>query len=161
MATEIVFNILVGLGVVFYLANALQLPTTDNAADVPGAAGFPIFIGILGLIILAMITIRVVREKHKVHIPLLELHTVDGRMLLINVLLLAAYVSLLEIFGFWLCTLIYLIACPLSIGYRKPVLLCIFSAISASVLVGVFGRLFFVPLPRGVGFLRELSYIVY
>ena len=161
MAIEIVFNILVGLGIVFYLTQALQLPATDNPADVLGAGGFPIIIGILGLIVLAMITIRVVKEKHKIHIPMLELHTIDGRMLIINVMLLAAYVGLLDVVGFILSTLVYLVICPLSIGYRKPALLCAFSAITTAVLVGVFGILFYVPLPRGIEFFRELSYMIY
>ena len=161
MTIEIVFNILVGLGIVFYLANALQFPTTDNPADVLGAGGFPIIVGILGLIVLAMVTIRVVKEKHKIHIPMLELHTVDGRMLVTNVILLAAYVGLLDIVGFILSTLVYLVACPLSIGYRKPGLLCIFSVLTTTVLVGVFGVLFYVPLPRGMEIFRELSYMIY
>lgn len=161
MVIEIVFNILIGLVILFYLVQALQLPSSDNPADVLGASGFPITISILGLIVLLMITFRAFKSKHKVEIPMLHLSTIDGRMLVINVLLLAAYIALLDVIGFILSTLIYLVACPLSMGFRKPLLLIVFSVITTTVLVVVFGIVFYVPLPRGVNVFRELSYMVY
>lgn len=161
MAIEIVFNLLIGLGVLFYLAQAIQLPVTDNPADVLGAGGFPIIIGIIALIGLAMVTIRVIKEKRKVDIPMLKLRSIDGRMVFINVLLLAAYVGLLDVIGFVLATFAYLVAAPLSMGYRKPVVLAIFASITTAVMVVVFGIVFYVPLPRGAELFRDLSYLIY
>lgn len=161
MTIEIIFNVLIGLGVLFYLAHAVQLPATDNPADVLGAGGFPIIIGIVALIGLAMVTIRVVKEKHTVDIPMLNLRSVDGRMVFINVLVLAAYVGLLDVIGFILATLLYLVAAPLSMGYRKPLVLAIFSSVTTAVMVAVFGMVFYVPLPRGVELFRDLSYLIY
>jgi len=161
MAIEIVFNILIGLGVLFYLAHAVQLPTTDNPADVLGAGGFPIVVGIIALIGLAMITIRVIKEKRKVDIPMLNLGSVDGRMVFINVLLLAGYVGLLDVVGFVLATFAYLVAAPLSMGYRKPVVIAIFASLTTAIMVVVFGIVFYVPLPRGMEFFSELSYLIY
>ena len=161
MAIEIVFNILIGLGVLFYLVQAIQLPTTDNPADVLGAGGFPIVIGIIALIGLAMITIHTIKEKRKVDIPMLNLRSVDGRMVFINVLVLAAYVGLLDVIGFVLATLIYLVAAPLSMGYRKPAVLAVFSIATTAVMTVVFGMVFYVPLPRGVELFRDLSYLIY
>ena len=97
MTIELVFNALIALGVLFYLAQAIQLPTTDNPADVLGAGGFPIIIGIIALIGLVVITIQTIKENRKVDIPMLNLRTVDGRMVFINVLVLAAYVGLLDV----------------------------------------------------------------
>lgn len=161
MTIEIIFNVLIGLGVLFYLAQAVQLPATDNPADVLGAGGFPIIIGIVALIGLAMVTIRVVKEKHTVDIPMLNLRSVDGRMVFINVLVLAAYVGLLDVIGFILATLLYLVAAPLSMGYRKPLVLAVFSSVTTAVMVAVFGMVFYVPLPRGVELFRDLSYLIY
>ncbi|WP_263772225.1 tripartite tricarboxylate transporter TctB family protein [Propionivibrio soli] len=161
MAAEIVFNILIGLGVLFYLAQAIQLPATDNPADVLGAGGFPIIIGVIALIGLAMITIHTIKEKRKVDIPMLNLRSVDGRMVFINVLVLAAYVGLLDVIGFVLATLIYLVVAPLSMGYRKPAALAVFSGVTTAVMVVVFGILFYVPLPRGAELFRDLSYLIY
>lgn len=161
MAIEIAFNILIGLGVLFYLAQAIQLPATDNPADVLGAGGFPIVIGIIALIGLAMITIHTIKEKRKVDIPMLNLRSIDGRMVFINVLVLAAYVGLLDVVGFVLATFAYLVAAPLSMGYRKPLVLAVFSSITTAVMTVVFGIVFYVPLPRGVEFFRDLSYLIY
>ena len=161
MAIEIVFNILIGLGVLFYLVQAIQLPTTDNPADVLGAGGFPIVIGIIALIGLAMITIHTIKEKRKVDIPMLNLRSIDGRMVFINVLVLAAYVGLLDVIGFVLATLIYLLVAPLSMGYRKPVVLALFSSVTTAIMTVVFGIVFYVPLPRGVDLFRDLSYLIY
>lgn len=161
MTIEIVFNLFLALGIVFYLFQSVQLPATDNPIDVLGASGFPIIIGVLALIVLALITRKVVKEKRQVHVPMFELHTIDGRMLVINVFLLAAYIGLLDVIGFALATLLYLIVCPLSIGYTKKLKLAAFAFATTVVLVLSFGLLFYVPLPRGIGMFRELSYLVY
>lgn len=161
MAIEIVFNILIGLGVLFYLAQAIQLPSTDNPADVLGAGGFPIVIGIIALIGLAMITIHTIKEKRKVDIPMLNLRSIDGRMVFINVLVLAAYVGLLDVIGFVPATLIYLVVAPLSMGYRKPVIIAVFASVTTAVMTVVFGIVFYVPLPRGMELFRDLSYLIY
>lgn len=161
MAVELVFNFIVGLGIAFYLFTATQLPATDNPIDILGAGGFPIIVGILGLIVLAMITIRVVKEKHHIHIPMFDLKLPEGRMLVLNVIILAAYVALLDVLGFAVSTALYLFIAAASIGYRKWGLLAVFALVTSAVLVVVFGTVFYVPLPRGIEFLRELSYLVY
>ena len=161
MTIELVFNALIALVVLFYLAQAIQLPTTDNPADVLGAGGFPIIIGVIALIGLAMITIHTIKEKRKVDIPMLNLRSIDGRMVFINVLLLAGYVGLLDVIGFVLATFAYLVAAPLSMGYRKPVVITIFASVTTAVMVVVFGIVFYVPLPRGVELFRDLSYLIY
>ena len=161
MTIELVFNALIALVVLFYLAQAIQLPTTDNPADVLGAGGFPTIIGIIALIGLVVITIQTIKENRKVDIPMLNLRTVDGRMVFINVLVLAAYVGLLDVLGFVLATLIYLVLAPLSMGYRKPLILAVFASVTTAVMVIVFGMVFYVPLPRGVELFRDLSYLIY
>jgi hypothetical protein len=161
MAIEIVFNLIVGLGIAFYLFKATQLPPTDNPTDVLGAGGFPIIIGILGLIVLILITLKVIKDKRSVHIPMFDLKLPEGRMLVLNVIILAAYVALLDVLGFAVSTALYLFIAAASIGYRKWGLLTVFSLVTSAVLVVVFGTVFYVPLPRGIEFLRELSYLIY
>ena len=161
MTAEIVFNLLLGLGIILYLLKAQQLPQSDNANDVLGAGGFPVILGILGLLVLVLITIRVVKEKNKISIPMFDLHTLEGRMLLTNVFLLGGYVGVLDFLGFAVSMALYLFAAAASIGYRKWLQLSVFSTATAAVMTFVFGALFFVPLPRGVEFFRELSYLVY
>ena len=82
-------------------------------------------------------------------------------LLVVIISVLGGYVGVLDFLGFAVSTALYLFAAAASIGYRKWLLLTVFSTATAAVMTGVFGALFFVPLPRGVGFLRELSYLVY
>jgi hypothetical protein len=161
MAAELVFNCLLGLAMLFFLVQALLLPTSDNPADLLGAGGFPVILAVIGLIVLAAITLRVVRARTEIKIPLFEPGTLDGRSLALNVVLLLAYVFVLDIIGFVLSTLLYLPAAGWLIGYRKPLPLAIYTIAITVTLTAVFGMLFVVPLPRGIGQLRELSYLIY
>ena len=161
MGAELIFNCLMGLGIAFFLAQAFSLPPSDNPTDILGAGGFPIILGILGLIVLAVITVRVFREKTKIKIPMFDLGSLDGRTVALNVVLLFGYMVLLDVLGFVLSTLLYLPIAGWFIGYRKPLRLAIYAAAVTVVLTVVFGVLFVVPLPRGIGQLRELSYLIY
>ena len=161
MAIEVIFNIILGLLIVFYLFEAMQLPNIDNTVDILGASGFPQIIGILALLVLLVISYRVVREKKVVQISLFNVRLQEGRLLLVNIFLLAGYIALLSILGFAVSTLLYLFIAPTSFGYSKWRLLTFFSVVGSLVLVSVFGSVFYVPLPRGIGLFRELSYLVY
>lgn len=161
MAAELIFNCLVGLGIVFFLVQAFSLPQSDNPGDVLGAGGFPVILGVLGLIVLAVITVRVLREKTKVTVPMFDLGSLDGRSLALNVVLLFVYIMVLDVIGFVLSTLLYLPIAGWSIGYQRPLRLALYTVAVTAVLTGVFGILFLVPLPRGVGLLRELSYMIF
>ena len=161
MAAELIFNCLVGLGIVFFLVQAFSLPQSDNPGDFLGAGGFPVILGILGLIVLAIVTMRVVREKTRIKVPMFDLGSLDGRSLAVNVVLLFAYIMVLDVIGFILSTLLYLPIAGWSIGYQRPLRLALYTVAVTAVLTGVFGILFLVPLPRGAGPLRELSYMIF
>ena len=161
MAAELIFNCLVGLGIVFFLVQALFLPQTDNPSDMLGAGGFPVILGVLGLIVLAAVTVRVIREKKSIKLPMFDMGSLDGRSLALNVVVLFVYMMVLDVVGFVLTTLHYLLAAGWSLGYRKAPRLAIYAAAVTAALTVVFGILFAVPLPRGAGPLRELSYLIY
>ena len=161
MVIELVFNIILGAGLIFFMVESMGLPAGENPNDIFGASGFPEILSILALIVLIFITVTVFREKRKINIPMFNLRSADGRKLVINVLLLAGYVALLNVLGFCITTVLYLFSGAVAIGYRKWVTLTIFSIVTTAVLVVVFGSVFYVPLPRGVGMLRELSYMIY
>jgi putative tricarboxylic transport membrane protein len=161
MAIEVIFNIILGLLIVFYLYEAMQLPNIDDTVDVLGASGFPQIIGVLALLVLLFITINTIRENKAVQISLFNLRLPEGRLLLVNIFFLASYIVLLSILGFAVSTMLYLFIAPTSFGYSKWRLLTFFSVVGALVLVSVFGSVFYVPLPRGIGLFRELSYLIY
>lgn len=161
MAAELIFNCLLALGLLFFLAQALLLPPTDNPADVLGASGFPIALGILGLIVLAAVTFRLLKDKPKVKLLLFDFTSLDGRAVTFNAILLLVYVLVVDILGFVLSTFLYLAIAGWLIGYRNAPRLAIYALAVTAALTVVFGVLFSVPLPRGVSELRELSYLIY
>lgn len=161
MAVEIVFSVVLGLFFVFYLIQAMQIPNVGDTSDLLGASGFPEIIGTLALLVLLLIAANAIREKKAVQLPLFDLRLPEGRVLVANVGLLAGYVALLNILGFAVSTMLYLFIAPASFGYSKWRTLTVFSVLGSALLVGVFGTVFFVPLPRGIGLFRDLSYLVY
>ena len=139
----------------------MQLPNIEDTVDILGASGFPQIIGVLALLVLVFISIRTVRENKAVQISMFNLRLPEGRLLLVNICLLASYIVLLSILGFAVSTLLYLFIAPTSFGYNKWRMLTVFAVVGSVVLVSIFGSVFYVPLPRGIGLFRELSYLIY
>jgi putative tricarboxylic transport membrane protein len=158
---EMIFNIAMGLFILFYLVLSLLLSKESIAGDNLGAGGFPIILGVIGLVILAFITAKVLKDKSKITIPLLNLKSVDGKLLALNIVILSTYLLLLDILGFAFSTLLFLFGSTWAMGYKKVVVVCVFSIVLTAILTVCFGKFFFVPLPRGIGIFRELSYLIY
>ena len=160
---ELIFNTVLGIVLVGYLVMGFLMRKAGSPTDVLGAGGFPIIVAVVGLVVLAAITVNHLRSRDgkKVALPMFDLKSIDGRLALLNLVLLALYIGLLDVIGFTLDTLLYLPAAALAMGYRKKLNIAIFAVIMTVVMVLAFGKLFFVPLPRGLGFLRELSFLLY
>ena len=160
---ELIFNAVLGIVLVGYLVMGLIMKRTDDPTDLLGAGGFPVIVGALALVVLVAITVKILRnrEGEGVKLPMFDLKHLDGRAALLNLVLLALYIGLLEVIGFTLDTLLYLPVAALAIGYRKKINIALFTVIMTAVIILAFGKLFFVPLPRGLGLLRELSFILY
>jgi putative tricarboxylic transport membrane protein len=158
---EMIFNIALGLFILLYLVLSLLLNKESLTGDVLGAGGFPIILAIIGLAILALITARVAKDKTKIPIPLLNLKSGEGKVLALNIVILSAYLLLMDVIGFTLSTLLFIFGGARAMGYKKMGMLSVFSLVLTVALVLSFGKGFFVPLPRGIGIFRELSYLIY
>lgn len=158
---EVVFNICVAAFMLGYLFFATQFDATTVNGDIFGAGGYPIVLSILGLILLIVISINVIKNKEKVRIPMLDIRSIDGKAVLLNVTMLSSYLILMNYIGFLFSTPLYLLGSTRFMGYKKIVPLLIYTAVLSIVLVAIFGKVFYVPLPRGIGIFRELSYGVY
>jgi putative tricarboxylic transport membrane protein len=75
--------------------------------------------------------------------------------------LIAAYITLLPYGGFILSTLAFGVSYCAVVGLRKPIEMLGLPAGFLLVSFLLFTQLLSVPLPRGVGVLRQLSYFVY
>jgi hypothetical protein len=158
---EHIFNGVIGLFLIFYLYISLMLDKNTIAGDVFGAGGFPIVLAVLGLGILAGLVRSSLKGKTKVHIPLFDIKSASGKLVILNVVMLAVYVFAMNIIGFLLSTLLFAFGSARAMGYKKLNIIVLFSVLLSFVLVIVFGRVFFIPLPRGIGIFRELSYLIY
>jgi hypothetical protein len=158
---ELVFNLIMGAFILFYLGLAFLLDERSIAGDVFGARGFPIALGIIALTTLGFIMVKTVKNKTKVHLPLFDLKSQAGKTLVLNIIILAAYLYLTNVIGFVLSTLLFLFGSARVMGYKKMPALSIYTVVLTVILVVAFGKVFLVPLPRGIGAFRELSYLIY
>lgn len=161
MMPELLFNLLLALAVILYLVAAGQLPESGDSLDTLGASGFPLMIGVAALLVMAGLTARLLRQGNAAGSGLRETPLPDTRLMLVNVGMLAGYILLLNVLGFAVSTLLYLFIAPTTFGYSNWQRLGMYALIGSIALVVVFGTVFFVPLPRGIGVFRELSYLVY
>ena len=158
---EMIFNIVMGMFVLFYLVLAFLLKKESLTGDALGAGGFPMILAVIALALLVLITVKIVKDKTKIPIPLLNLKSAEGRVLGLNIVILSAYLLLMDVIGFALSTLLFLFGSTRGMGYKKTIMLSLFSLLLTVALVATFGKFFFVPLPRGIGIFRELSYFIY
>lgn len=158
---ELIFNAAVALFMLGYMYLALQLGASNITGDIFGAGGFPVFVAGLGLAVLSYISYNVYKSKHSVTIPMFDFKSASGKSLGLNVLSLTAYVLLMDVIGFAISTPLFLIASTRSMGYKNIKPLILYTVIVTAALLIVFGKVFFIPLPRGTGIFRELSYMIY
>lgn len=158
---ELIFNALIAIVIVIYLLLSLKLGPSTTEGDIFGAGGFPIIIAILGLIVLGIVTLEVIKKGKKIDIPMFKIKTTNGRAVTLNVLALSVYVALMGYLGFILSTPLFLVSSAKSMGYKNNKALALFTVVTTVALVVVFGKIFYIPLPRGIGVLRDLSYYIY
>ena len=158
---EMIFNSCIGIFLAVYLSMSLSLDKKSITGDVFGAGGFPIVLAVLGFIVLALIIREVLKNQTKVHIPMFDIKSADGKMLMLNVIILAGYLLLMDVIGFILSTFLFVFTSTITMGYKKLSTLLVFSVALTAIIVLVFGKVFFVPLPRGLELFRELSYFIY
>ncbi len=158
---EMIFTvgIMAFLGLMFFLTTGMGTETI--AGDALGARGFPIAMIVLGLALCVLIIIKQSKAKKEAGEKLLDLRSPEGRAVLATVAALVGYLALLNIVGYIISTLLFSMLAARVAGYRKPFVLVLFAVLLTCVLFLLFGKVFFVPLPRGLGPLRELSYLLY
>jgi magnesium-transporting ATPase (P-type) len=157
MNLELVFNGFLMLFLFGILMMSRQISGVKISSDTIGPSGFPQTIIVIAIIILVTLSYRLIKVKKSENI-------VDSQKLKTVGLVMTmqfAYIFALNILGYIVSTLIFPFFIGRTIGYRKNAILAIFSIILTAVMVLVFGNLFSVPLPRGIGLLRELSYFIY
>lgn len=148
-----------------FMSNSITAKTISN--DQLGSKGFPQMIAAVAIVLLLAIILRTIVAKKKgggIKVQSVETEPV-ARSLYIRVfaliILLFLYILFLKKLGFTLETLLFIFLSLTILGYRNYRISAIFSVAFTAMLVIVFGRVFFIAIPRGTGFLKELSYFLY
>jgi hypothetical protein len=128
--------------------------------DVLKAGGFPIGVIALSLIVLAILITQYVLQHKKGGKPIFAGPGIQPKVIA-TAAVIGVYAALINIIGFIFSTLVFTFVNPLIMGYKNYRLLAFFSVLLTVVIILVFGKVFYIPLPRGLGFLRELSYYIY
>jgi putative tricarboxylic transport membrane protein len=159
---ELFFNILLIIILVILYLSSLGIGGRRVSSDYFGPQGFPQILILLSVPLLIWVSIRVVRQIRK-ESQLTNKFNREffKRPIFLCLLILGAYAAFLNLAGYALSTLLFIFLMGKGIGYSKNLRLALFSVVTTGILVLVFGRLFGVPLPRGMGWLRELSFFIY
>lgn len=161
------FLMLLFIGMLFW-SNGIAATTIRN--DHMGSAGFPRLIAIAAIVLLTitigkkvLALVRSSQEASQTNQPTNA--TQPSRDLLIRtlslIILLFLYIVFLKHLGFVLETVLFIFVSLFILGERKYFQSLIFSLGFTALLVIVFGRIFFIALPRGTGWLREISYFLF
>lgn len=154
---------------IFYLLSG-QIPASRSTISV-GPTFWPktivVFMIILSMVMIARTVIGKKREaaaegtveKNSQEAP--EVKEVYPQNLWISFLLLMAYAYLMNVIGFVLATLLYLAISAWIMGTRRIAVLVPVVLVLTAALVWLFPKVLLVPLPRGIGFFRNITLLFY
>lgn len=156
---EIVFDLFIALVLVGFIVGGTMISADTVASDLLGAGGFPIIFAIFALVMLAVNHVLQTRRKSETQDHGL---TREGlkKALFIAVALLV-YIVVLSRLGFIISTFVLCFAVVRLVGYPRNLKAMLFSFVLTATLLIIFGKIFYIALPRGLGFIKELSFFIY
>ena len=157
---ELIFNGLIGMILIVFFISSMSFSDVTVSSDRIGANGFPQMIIIISLILLIYITYKTIKDRDESK-ERFNFKDRGFKTMILSVGLLATYIFTLNIIGFILGTFIFSILAVRIMRYDDTLKTIIFSLILTASVTLIFGKVFFVALPRGIGILREISYLVY
>ncbi len=136
-----------------------ELVADEIPGDVLGEMGFPIFVASLAAILAVIIFIKGYKKAGSVG-AMFTFNKPEAGMMT-TIICLAFYIGSMNIIGFAISTLLFTFFNARLMGYKNNKVLIIFSLVFTTLILLAFGKLFLVPLPRGIGIFRELSFLIY
>jgi uncharacterized membrane protein len=163
----IVTSVILVISLLLLLLTNTLIPVVSNrvSADVLGTKFWPVSILVFTVVLCVILLVQQFRKlkvtewDEEAEEQELAKYT-DFRLISLMVLTVI-YVVALQYIGFILSTPIYLIIFCYLIGITKVIKNVGTSLGFTAILVFVFGKFLYVPLPRGLGILREFSFFFY
>ncbi|WP_152658475.1 tripartite tricarboxylate transporter TctB family protein [Oceanobacillus sp. CFH 90083] len=166
---DYIFYGIVILFAIFFLAATTQIHSANNTATL-GPKFWPMMILIMMLVFAFMGIIKTfITHKRIVNGNMTwteESEEPERRLFniplsLISMSSIMLYALGIFFIGFILSTIIFLFVLIQLLGGKKKLLLLILSIVITGVCVLLFSNVLSIPLPRGIGIFRELSFLFY
>jgi putative tricarboxylic transport membrane protein len=155
---EIIFHVVLIVIMGLFFKESFVI-STGRSADPIGPAGFPqalIIIILLLLLISLFKAIRKMKSSDEEVVPLNINPAYIGLLIGITV-----FILLNDFISFTLASIIFCFFLFFLLGQKNYVKMTVTSIIVAIAFTLVFGNVLTVPLPRGIGVIKELSYFLY
>ncbi len=144
---------------------ATKFLDTTITTDYWGGDGFPRLVIALALILLiydSIVTYKKLQRNKRENLQEKDVFEKPGlKLLFTGVILLALYVVIVEPLGYMITTALLVFIFMKAMGYKSNFWALIYTVILVAATLMIFGYVFGTSLPRGIGFLRELSFYIY
>lgn len=160
---EIVFHIALLAVLGFFYNDVLSIDTT-RVTDVVGAAGFPKAIIVLAFLLTVYSMYVAFRNysKKQASMNAKKMHIEEFNIQFLGLIAsIVGFIFASEVVGYFLGSIVLVAILMILLGQRKPVKIATISLGAALGFTMVFGKVLHVPLPRGMGFIQELSFLLY
>jgi putative tricarboxylic transport membrane protein len=155
---EIIFHVILIIASGLFFKESFVI-STGRSADPIGPAGFPqaILVIIMVLLLISLFNaIRKVKSREEKAEPLHLNVAYFGLIVAI-----VGFILLNDIISFTLASIVFCFLLFSILGQKKYLKMTINSIIVSLIFTLVFGKVLSVPLPRGLGLIKEFSYFLY
>ncbi|MCJ7596203.1 MAG: tripartite tricarboxylate transporter TctB family protein [Desulfobacterales bacterium] len=158
---ELLVSIVIILACIFFYVLTIGIPTIAGFERMTPSF-WPRF-NLIGIVILSAVIILRSLLKPKEKEPAAKKDRAKGGMrgLLICAGILFLFILLMPYLGFLITAFLSTSALMFALGERKKRTIFLSSFILVALIYLVFGKLMYVPMPRGVSIIQEISYYLY
>lgn len=150
--------LLVFMGVLYW--ESKSFPDLNIGGSL-GASWWPQLTLGLGMILTVASAINVARRELKASGGTAKLKLVELKSLATSTAIFAVFLVAVDIVGFLFAAPLLMLGFVYQLGSRNPRMLILVPLLSSPLFAFIFGRFMEVPLPRGIGWARLISFYIY
>lgn len=155
---EIIFHVILIAVFALFFKESFEI-TSGRLADPIGPAGFPQAIIVIILVLSAISLFNTIRKVRQGSEQAEAMHLNKAFFGILGSI--ALFVVLSEIISFALAAVVFCLMLFYFLGQRTYPKMVLNSIIISTAFVLVFGKILTIPLPRGMGIIKELTYFIY
>ena len=155
---ELIFSLILVVILIGAYFRSLSFGGMEISTDKIGPGGLPQIIILLCLLLMAFIIWGSFKKREKRKANLTHKGFV---IMLVNIAMFGIYIFFMNVIGFVLSTFFYGTVAIRTMGYKSLGKSTVFMFVLTVLVTLVFGRIFYVSLPRGISLFRQFSYFIY